>query len=113
MEPDTAFFKHIARRPQREWGVAHKILDDAAVFFLQDAAGGVNEPPARLHEPRGCGENRFLLFHELRNILGCLAPLHVGIAPQRPESAAGRSEEHTSELQSLRHLVCRLLLEKK
>src|SRR5438045_6890571 len=34
---------------------------------------------------------------------------------ERP-SAAGegaRSEEHTSELQSLRHLVCRLLLEKK
>src|SRR5258705_9860900 len=29
--------------------------------------------------------------------------------PQLPE----RSEEHTSELQSLRHLVCRLLLEKK
>src|SRR5947199_6602552 len=26
---------------------------------------------------------------------------------------ACRSEEHTSELQSLRHLVCRLLLEKK
>src|ERR1039458_6571103 len=26
---------------------------------------------------------------------------------------AQRSEEHTSELQSLRHLVCRLLLEKK
>src|SRR5947199_5923674 len=26
---------------------------------------------------------------------------------------AVRSEEHTSELQSLRHLVCRLLLEKK
>src|SRR5262245_64822791 len=29
---------------------------------------------------------------------------------QRPHA---RSEEHTSELQSLRHLVCRLLLEKK
>src|SRR5262245_63698817 len=28
-------------------------------------------------------------------------------------SRRGRSEEHTSELQSLRHLVCRLLLEKK
>src|SRR5258705_5685343 len=26
---------------------------------------------------------------------------------------SNRSEEHTSELQSLRHLVCRLLLEKK
>src|SRR5262245_64561312 len=30
-----------------------------------------------------------------------------------PSPAAPRSEEHTSELQSLRHLVCRLLLEKK
>src|SRR2546422_3089990 len=32
----------------------------------------------------------------------------------RPHSrGAGRSEEHTSELQSRLHLVCRLLLEKK
>src|SRR5262245_65093086 len=30
-----------------------------------------------------------------------------------PGGSSGRSEEHTSELQSLRHLVCRLLLEKK
>src|SRR5262245_62324660 len=29
------------------------------------------------------------------------------------EGCPVRSEEHTSELQSLRHLVCRLLLEKK
>src|SRR5437899_9123487 len=29
------------------------------------------------------------------------------------EEIVHRSEEHTSELQSLRHLVCRLLLEKK
>src|SRR6267143_6333969 len=43
-------------------------------------------------------------------------------APERPEARhldellgdhAGRSEEHTSELQSQFHLVCRLLLEKK
>src|SRR5947199_4224123 len=33
--------------------------------------------------------------------------------PRQPRDDAGRSEEHTSELQSLRHLVCRLLLEKK
>src|SRR5205814_9233427 len=36
--------------------------------------------------------------------------------PFRWKSGASRpcrSEEHTSELQSLRHLVCRLLLEKK
>src|SRR5437899_10013006 len=29
------------------------------------------------------------------------------------QASTSRSEEHTSELQSLRHLVCRLLLEKK
>src|SRR3712207_7007298 len=30
-----------------------------------------------------------------------------------PYTCAGRSEEHTSELQSRQYLVCRLLLEKK
>src|SRR3712207_7703438 len=37
-------------------------------------------------------------------------------APEMPRRAAipsGRSEEHTSELQSRQYLVCRLLLEKK
>src|SRR2546423_3466175 len=34
-----------------------------------------------------------------------------GKLPDRP--AISRSEEHTSELQSLAYLVCRLLLEKK
>src|SRR5262249_61287843 len=36
-----------------------------------------------------------------------------GTSVRRLENAAGRSEEHTSELQSLTNLVCRLLLEKK
>src|SRR5205814_9893999 len=35
------------------------------------------------------------------------------IASNRGKIRFQRSEEHTSELQSLRHLVCRLLLEKK
>src|SRR5262245_66693415 len=40
------------------------------------------------------------------------------VVPQKiqdffPDIFQFRSEEHTSELQSLRHLVCRLLLEKK
>src|SRR5437899_5582354 len=36
------------------------------------------------------------------------------VAVDRPAHRGdARSEEHTSELQSLRHLVCRLLLEKK
>src|SRR5690625_7664478 len=33
--------------------------------------------------------------------------------PAHRAAAAARSEEHTSELQSRGHLVCRLLLEKK
>src|SRR5471030_3369336 len=35
------------------------------------------------------------------------------VSPGRGQRLSCRSEEHTSELQSLRHLVCRLLLEKK
>src|SRR3712207_7406191 len=36
-----------------------------------------------------------------------------GTAPARAHRGGGRSEEHTSELQSRQYLVCRLLLEKK
>src|SRR5258705_4568870 len=47
----------------------------------------------------------------------CRRPISPSMAAVPPPTArsAGeiRSEEHTSELQSLRHLVCRLLLEKK
>src|SRR2546425_8190534 len=38
---------------------------------------------------------------------------HRGAAGARGQPARLRSEEHTSELQSLAYLVCRLLLEKK
>src|SRR5438093_10555088 len=40
---------------------------------------------------------------------------HHGFSERRAVAAGGylRSEEHTSELQSLTNLVCRLLLEKK
>src|SRR5258707_12690976 len=52
---------------------------------------------------------------------GGLSPAHRRSGPRRrrglhPDHArrrAGRSEEHTSELQSRQYLVCRLLLEKK
>src|SRR5438552_6241159 len=37
----------------------------------------------------------------------------IDIRNSRRRACAGRSEEHTSELQSPDHLVCRLLLEKK
>src|SRR5437016_7775272 len=37
----------------------------------------------------------------------------VAFGGRAPSSSGRRSEEHTSELQSLTNLVCRLLLEKK
>src|SRR5438874_10693523 len=48
-------------------------------------------------------------------------PIYAGVAGiagivlehHEPNGREGRSEEHTSELQSRRELVCRLLLEKK
>src|SRR5258705_6968058 len=40
-------------------------------------------------------------------------PMWGGTPDRNMISNMKRSEEHTSELQSLRHLVCRLLLEKK
>src|SRR5262245_62321576 len=47
------------------------------------------------------GTSRCIASHQ--NLVGLKYPIRIGY----------RSEEHTSELQSLRHLVCRLLLEKK
>src|SRR5947208_5251069 len=59
----------------------------------------------------------FRSFVQLARKLGCVAPgkeEEARLAADRSLTvAAQRSEEHTSELQSPDHLVCRLLLEKK
>src|SRR2546425_5105385 len=44
---------------------------------------------------------------------GIAADAQRGVADADGVALVGRSEEHTSELQSLAYLVCRLLLEKK
>src|SRR2546429_9824264 len=49
---------------------------------------------------------RTRLFRSVNN-------LSLALSRSTPGSLATRSEEHTSELQSRLHLVCRLLLEKK
>src|SRR5437899_3981047 len=70
------------------------------------------------------GLNRFphLLLGELAIAKRIPSPRRLGMQPQIVSkhgldllvfALPHRSEEHTSELQSLRHLVCRLLLEKK
>src|SRR2546422_4151634 len=48
----------------------------------------------------------------LTDLVGVYAEASAGIA-QVLQTLQDRSEEHTSELQSRLHLVCRLLLEKK
>src|SRR5437870_11309590 len=70
-------------------------------FFFTDAA------PTEIYT---------LSLHDALPILRRMASA-IRRAWPRPRSASGshgiRSEEHTSELQSRGHLVCRLLLEKK
>src|SRR3989442_14388699 len=60
------------------------------------------------------------LFRSLLDLLGLpqalraiYAPLTAGLLAPFSGNRTLRSEEHTSELQSRPHLVCRLLLEKK
>src|SRR5688572_30864296 len=48
-----------------------------------------------------------------RQMPGRLERVHLGMDRKSAEAILGRSEEHTSELQSQSNLVCRLLLEKK
>src|SRR5439155_22085999 len=67
-------------------------------------------PILTLLKARADGARREALAADLKRLARLLAnPLLV----HRGEGVRTRSEEHTSELQSRGHLVCRLLLEKK
>src|SRR3712207_7115318 len=77
--------------------------------------------PAGVLEERGLGQARFPVPLRAFQFLGDRLKLPRAadfirkappIAPDQPLNP-GRSEEHTSELQSRQYLVCRLLLEKK
>src|SRR2546423_11778674 len=58
------------------------------------------------------GENGVSRYAGIKTDYTNLAP-RLGFAATLPHAIVIRSEEHTSELQSLAYLVCRLLLEKK
>src|SRR5690625_6370175 len=77
------------------------LFRSSRVYRLQDLVGGEVRRRGRDQRPLGSG----LLVAPAEHLGRPLAP-----GRQRP---APRSEEHTSELQSRGHLVCRLLLEKK
>src|SRR3989441_8754031 len=92
-------------RPE-ERGVAAVVLDDEQADEEEGGGHGqeqgepVTDAQALIHERPRAGEQR-RRAGELPD-----APLELG-------ALVARSEEHTSELQSLAYLVCRLLLEKK
>src|SRR5947199_10370132 len=67
-------------------------------------------PYTTLFRSRGRGHARQPPFHQRKRVRRTSGQ---GLRPHLRRGGTGRSEEHTSELQSLRHLVCRLLLEKK
>src|SRR5438552_17088782 len=76
------------------------VLDPSFFFFFNDTAT-TEIYPLSLHDALPISGTR----------RSCFAPASADSAPARWRRA--RSEEHTSELQSPDHLVCRLLLEKK
>src|SRR5262245_61757769 len=102
----VAFLEHEgghAEKPERAGGVT-KIVE----LFLH----GVADENQGLHLgglgfARGVGDD----LADLGMAAAAVDPLHQRAQPLGLRDP--RSEEHTSELQSLRHLVCRLLLEKK
>src|ERR1041385_9086562 len=91
-------------------------MDGGTLFILPDSVGSLRVPPLTTEEPLGRNS------HGRRLILEDSTIIHVWVTPQPaaglsmsgPGRVEGvrRSEEHTSELQSRLHLVCRLLLEK-
>src|SRR5205823_12916277 len=75
---------------------------------------GSGDPPGRARPPAGAGRRlgRGAAAAAAARAEPEPAPVGGGPGPRRP-GPGRRSEEHTSELQSLAYLVCRLLLEKK
>src|SRR3712207_7856651 len=87
------------RRPPRSTLFPYTTLFRSAVRLGQRAGERASHDPAFRGDPEGRAQ---LVRAELRRL-----------AERGDGRAAGRSEEHTSELQSRQYLVCRLLLEKK
>src|SRR5712672_1079330 len=81
------------------------VLDGDPSFFFNDTAT-TEIYTLSLHDALP-----IQIAHAVR--AGTLPPIHRDLWDRLLIAQAQRSEEHTSELQSLAYLVCRLLLEKK
>src|SRR5205823_13203357 len=77
------------------------------LFRSPAPAAGRSTPPSPAQRP----DARVSLSAEVSR--NAPSPVFQAARGKAPSTIARRSEEHTSELQSLAYLVCRLLLEKK
>src|SRR3989449_11610020 len=82
-------------------GMECKLTDLPVVFFNDTATTEIYT--LSLHDALPISTAIRIFHHHLRS----------GARHETMSGAISRSEEHTSELQSRLHLVCRLLLEKK
>src|SRR5262245_62425731 len=87
-----------------------EVLRDYLNDYAIDVSSPGTQPPLRRrpHFERVVGRTVSVRTADRKRVRGQLV-----VAGERTLRVDPRSEEHTSELQSLRHLVCRLLLEKK
>src|SRR5205814_6514890 len=107
--------RHLSHSPSARLR-SSRLLRSASVLVFLDGAGD----PGVFHSFPTRRSSDLDLLRRQRLALGGHADFLVRAADALDQLAGGaqqhgqgRSEEHTSELQSLRHLVCRLLLEKK
>src|SRR5690606_41703869 len=84
-------------------------LHDALPICVQRVAGFPQQLGATARIPAEPGDERFRAVGPRH---AQLVAQSLGLPPQPLPRALGRSEEHTSELQSRENLVCRLLREK-
>src|SRR2546425_68821 len=110
----SSFIIHHSSFPAELVVLPHLRLHSLQVFLLFDRPYDAEPDEGRVRVPPDA----------LRALRVLLAPVGVGGQARAAAHAPGflvpgaepwrvRSEEHTSELQSLAYLVCRLLLEKK
>src|SRR5262249_60410995 len=98
----------LPRRPSRSLPPLPSPLSTLSFLMIRRPPRSTLFPYTTLFRSLDC-LGPFLGGHH-RGVGGALGVLHQGADPL---GGAARSEEHTSELQSLTNLVCRLLLEKK
>src|SRR5690625_6665499 len=84
----------------------------SSIFFF---SGSADPPHPHSFPTRRSSDLPYSQDTTAMSCCGCRSPkkLISIVSPNCAHQMADRSEEHTSELQSRGHLVCRLLLEKK